>query len=474
MNIRLLIGLMLSLVATADGDAEPPGLVSRLAWLGGILVVMAAGGLAMRSRLATKARHGDSLDALVRWHGRASGLYQLLWLACYAALLFLGRWPAVTRALWPTDLWLVDRALVLLPMLLIVLAAAWGSFISAGVLRRALAAQGVPQPDGRSSFSAYLVFQIRQQLLILLVPFVVVLGARDVVWLVAGRWIGDLADLTILAAVLAVFVLSPVMLRLIWPTEPLPAGPLRARLTEVASRAGTGLSDILLWHTGGFMANACMAGPLPAVRYVFLSDNLAQRFHPAQVEAVFGHELAHARFRHIPFFLLVALGGAVAVTLLRPLMQAVGLGGDVPLIAVFVLYWGGFFGVLSRRFERQSDLLGARLVTCPGRVDPTACTVHQPDRSGDPDAICPFQAWAFTSALAQIAALNGTAVNAARWRHGSIAGRIAFVSRMVGRPDEVRRYDRGLRRFKLIFLAGVLALVVLTAVAAGAGWIDLG
>jgi len=472
-NIRLLIGLMLALYAAADGDASPPSLAGRLVWLAAILGALAAWGIVARWYLARKARRGEPLQSLIRWHGRIGGLYSLAWLAAYAALLFLGRWPDVTHALWPTSLRLVDRLLVLLPMLLIVLVATWGSFISIAVLRRALAAQGLPQADSHVRFPAYLLFQIRQQLLILLVPFVLILGSRDVVWLIAGRWIGDLADLAILVSVFAVFIFSPVMLRLIWPTDPLPDGPLRSRLSKVAERSGTGIGEVLVWHTGGFLTNACLAGVIPPFRYVFLTDNLTAQFHPAQVEGIFGHELAHARFRHMPFFLLVALGGTVVVVLLTPLLDAFALLGDLPVVLILVLYWGGFFGVLSRRFERQSDLMGARLVACPGEVDPMACSVHHPDRPRDPDAICPFQAWAFTSALSQIAALNGAAVSAPRWRHGSIAGRIAFVSHHVDRPDEVRRYDRRLRNFKLIFAAGLIVLIALAALAGWQGWIVL-
>jgi hypothetical protein len=46
---------------------------------------------------------------------------------------------------------------------------------------------------------------------------------------------------------------------------------------------------------------------------------------------------------------------------------------------------------------------------------------------------------------------------------------MAFVSRMIGRPDDVRRYDRQMRSIKLAFL---LIVVGVAAVIAGANLLD--
>ena len=57
-----------------------------------------------------------------------------------------------------------------------------------------------------------------------------------------------------------------------------------------------------MWDTRGGVANAMVAGPLPWVRYVFLSDRLLDELTPGEVEAVFGHEVGHVRHGHFFFY----------------------------------------------------------------------------------------------------------------------------------------------------------------------------
>jgi STE24 endopeptidase len=456
-NIRLLIGLMLSIVAEGTG-ATPPGLGSVLAW--GVIVL---GGLVLwattaRQLLLGQARRGTRPQEMARWHARAGTLNGMLWLGGYAVLLFAARWPDWVAAQCPTDSLLADRLLVLLPMLVIFVVATWGSFLSTVVLRRTMAAQGAPQTGQPFRLRTFLVFHVRQQMLILLVPYMFVLGGRDLaVW----RFGSQADTAAILSAIMAVYIFSPLMFRFIWPTERLPDGPLRKQLMQVAERSGARIGDIFIWHTGGIMVNACLTGVVRPLRYVFLTDTLVDQFHPAQVQAVFGHELGHARFYHMPFYFLVAVGGGMVMMVTAPLFQWLRWPYEVAAMLVLVPYWAVFFGTLSRRFERQSDLAGARFVACPGRHDDMACTMHSPSDPGEPDLICPYQAWAFTSALARIAALNGVSVTARSWRHGSIASRMQLVSSMISRPGLVRRYDQRLWTFKVLFFSALTVLGII-------------
>ena len=165
----------------------------------------------------------------------------------------------------------------------------------------------------------------------------------------------------------------------------------------------------------------------------------------------------------------------MALTLLVPALEGLGLAENHAFGcgAVFMLlYWGGFFGFLSRRFERQSDLFGARMVDCPGYRDARACTMHRPDEPRGDDLVCPNKAWAFSSALQRIAILNGTALRAGSWRHFGISRRMRFIAEMVGRPDQVRRYDRRLRIFKSLFLGGIVVLGAIVALLMAAGIIQ--
>src|SRR5271170_2349553 len=96
-----------------------------------------------------------------------------------------------------------------------------------------------------------------------------------------------------LGVLLAVFACMPWVLRLVLGLRPLPAGPLRDRLTAAARRLRLRYSDILLWNTHGGVANAMVVGVLPMPRYVVLSDRLLAGLDDDEIEAVFGHEVGH-------------------------------------------------------------------------------------------------------------------------------------------------------------------------------------
>src|SRR5947208_174093 len=156
-------------------------------------------------------------------------------------------------------------------------------------------------------------------------------------------------------------------------------------------------SDLLLWDTHGGVANAMVAGPVPWVRYVFLSDRLLDELAPEEVEAVFGHEVGHVRHGHLLYYFaflilsLTLLAGlweigvqllfgapAVVVTADGMVVQAVETWRrwePVPAVCLAGAYVFVVFGFLSRRCERQADVYGCRAVSCPS----AACDGHAPD-----------------------------------------------------------------------------------------------
>src|SRR5262249_51794430 len=113
-------------------------------------------------------------------------------------------------------------------------------------------------------------------------------------------------ELAVLAAL--ILLVSPLFVRLAWPTRSLPDGPLRRRLERAAKRVGFRFNDLLVWETGHIMVNACVTGVLPWFRYVLLTDALIETLSPVEVAAVFGHEVGHVAHRHLPFFGFFFLG----------------------------------------------------------------------------------------------------------------------------------------------------------------------
>ncbi|HOI54912.1 MAG TPA: M48 family metallopeptidase [Phycisphaerae bacterium] len=475
MPIRVLVAILLSLSVSAAAESSPGSGVSALWAPAAATVLIVAVGLGLWGRLARHIRRMTDIESLFVWHGRAMALYAWLAILVYAAVVFVGEWPEAVFAWLPpwrgTDLWLQQRLLILAPYLWLVLIT-WviGYRMSSAVRRAAEIGWGGRRPQVR--LGRYLVFQVRSQWLVFLVPYGFVLACHNAAVVVWGGLSAEAETAALAAPMILVYVLSPWLLRVAWSTSRLPDGPLRQRLEAAARRAGVYVRDIIVWRTGGLMVNACVAGLGRPLRYVFLTDTLIESLQPVQVEAVFAHELGHARFHHIPFFFVVAVGGGMGMSLVAAALDALllpetaVLGGGIVFLAG---YWLGFFGFLSRRFERQSDLFAARTVDCPGRRFEGACAMHRPESvaADDPYLVCGHQAWAFTSSLEQIALLNGMAARARSWRHFGIARRMRFIDDAVGRPDRVRRYDRRLRLLKWLILAAVLAATAAVALLSG-------
>ncbi|NOS99314.1 MAG: M48 family metalloprotease [Phycisphaerales bacterium] len=338
----------------------------------------------------------------------------------------------------------------------------------------------VPHPVTWSR-SAYLGFHIRHQLLSVVVPMMLILTAHDLTRRFERRidralpipWAPDIL-LGIAAAV--VFVIAPWLLKHIWTTHPLPRGPLRDDLERLCRTIGLKCRDILVWRSNGMVVNAAVMGVVTPVRYVVLTDALLDAMDPDQTRAVFGHEAGHIVHRHIPYFLLFAvismLLASGAMELLfqsawmadepargeRLIVQAVGL-----ITIAFV--WGFGFGFVSRRFERQADLFGAR---CVSPADPALCRlpcgVHaDPPPHASSDLLCATGAEIFAGALLRVARLNGIPVHEHSWRHASIARRVANLRRLAGDASQLRRFERTIRAIKIVLIIGSVGGLIVSA-----------
>ncbi|MBP7936912.1 MAG: M48 family metalloprotease [Phycisphaerae bacterium] len=328
---------------------------------------------------------------------------------------------------------------------------------------------------------AFLSFMIRQNVLIILIPMLPILIAND---FVAERadWVrrftrvawGDQALLVLIAGV--VFLFAPVALRHIWHTRPLPAGDLRERLEAMSLRAGFRSREILIWESDGMVVNAAVMGIVRPLRYVLLSDGLIEMMEDRKIEAVFGHEVGHVRHHHMLFYLLftmasmLAVGGVIhlAVQIWPQLLHnRSGLQDyfQVVAMAMIILIWVLGFGIVSRRFEWQSDLFGARSITPPAEECDQPCLFHGTAiRSGpDPDppaltalAVCATGVEVFAKTLESIANLNGIPVDARSWRHSSISNRVSRLRSYANDPTQVRRLNRNVLAIKILLFFGTL------------------
>jgi STE24 endopeptidase len=336
------------------------------------------------------------------------------------------------------------------------------------------------RPPVDSSLRVYLLDKFRHQILIIVVPMSMIVVAKFVTeWLKGDpvrhrgavlpifaehQWAADsILGLT------SIFVLTfaPLMLRHIWATEPLPAGPLRDRFVRTCRRIGLRYREILLWHTHGMAINAAVMGFFAPLRYILVSDALLETMDEEEIEAVFGHEAGHVHHWHLQFFVLFALlsmyiaGGVFEVLARSGLVTDISLLQLISLGALLAVWLFGF-GWLSRKFERQADLYGVRCITPDIKTCTSWCPVHGPKKA---PGICSSAASLFGQTLAKIADLNGIPREAPSWRHGSIADRCRLIERLA---SEAAASDRFERSILLIKIGLVLACVVGTTIG---GWL---
>lgn len=484
MPLPLILALML---AFGLRQTPPAGFAPRLASLPTWSAVAAILAAVILSSLVVGqllewflVRTSSSLPRQRERVAQAGRLLDALNLLAFGLIVLGLDWTGfVDSALGLSQAVLVDELLIVAPFLLGQLAV-WGALAGP---EHQLHRRIYHQASERSTFSSWLL-KVRGSCGLILPAIGIYALGTD---LASHLWPGLAADpfATLAGMILlgtGMLVAAPLLVRLAWPTRRLEDGPLRERLEALARRLHFRYADILVWETDHTIANAGITGTLPWFRYVLLTDTLIDRLTPAQVEAVFGHEVGHVAHRHLGYFgffflgsigLLALLGMGFGALLGHLPFEAVELpghwsaseviemAGAVLGLTVLGVYMYLVFGFLSRRFERQADLYGCRAVSC-GRSD---CPDHEEGEIGTPGPaaapLCPTSIRTFAQALSFVAILNGMDLMAPTWRHGSIERRIRFLEQLEGQPEAERRFQG-----RVWLLRSGLAVVLMTGLAA--------
>lgn len=485
--IPLLLALLLAF--GIDAPAGPPrDATGALAWIAAAMGGVVASAFALGLWTAWKVRRkGFATSRVRRAFAIGSRLIALATLVAFGWIVHGSGWPAIVLDTWG---WrgsiLVDDALMLAPFLAMQLLAWWGVFYG----ERAV--MGLPASHAGRRVARHLYLKERQSLALVLPVVLIFVVRNDVIdrlW-PAWRYHPWAEPLELAALGSLVLVVSPLFIRLAWPTRSLADGPLRRRLEAIAGRSGFRCSDIRVWDTDHMMVNACVTGVLPRFRYVLLSDALIDGMTPSEIAAVFGHEIGHVAHRHLPYFLFFLMGvmmlvtaasdafvgledwvaGLTTVDPTSPAALRDAAEGLALVAAIGVLFWM-VFGALSRRFERQADVYGCKAVSCGSPECPPHFDYEGDagDEPGRPIAtVCPVGVRIFADALAAVARLNGIPADARSWRHGSIASRIQFLADLAESPAREPAFQRQVRRFRLGLAAGMVAALGL---AGAASWI---
>ncbi|MCS6865819.1 MAG: M48 family metallopeptidase [Gemmataceae bacterium] len=346
----------------------------------------------------------------------------------------------------------------------------------------------------------------RQFALLVMIPVVLIVLQQTL-----SRWAPEVTHsdwyrVGSLAIVPVVLLLMPVVMKPLLGLQPMPAGPIRDQLEALARRLNFLCTDFLLWPTHGATANAMIAGLLPRLRYVVFTDRLLEELPPDELDAVFGHEIGHAKHGHIwlyAAFLLLSLSTLAALMLfLAQQIDGSGLLNQpgyeawlekyqtwllLPPVAVIAVYLFVVFGALSRRCERQADIFGCKAVSC----DNPRCTGHDATTrypSGG-RALCPTGIHTFARALARVGDLNGISLVLGEgqttfgkfvrnvwawmraWQHATIAQRVAYLHRLADDLAAERRFQRRLFVFKWVLMLSLTAALIVLGQAVG--WREL-
>jgi len=212
---------------------------------------------------------------------------------------------------------------------------------------------------------------------------VVVAGAR---WKPTTWWAifsAATAILVVLGSVLLPVLIEPIFTK----TTPLPDGPLRTEIMQLAVEAGAPVKTVVVASTSSKTSavNAHVSG-LGPTRRVVLDDTLLKQATPEEIKLVVAHELGHAARNDVARATLIgAIAGALVVVLIFVLLAngrvlnnvgaaAVGDPRAVPLllalVTVITLLMTPFANAISRHIEARADLTALNLTHDPvGFVD---------------------------------------------------------------------------------------------------------
>ena len=394
--------------------------------------------LAGRTRRKLRRARGSTVAIVEDFRFRLVVHRVVLVALCFAHTGFIC-WPAFVENVLGLPAWsMLDDVVAILPFVA-ALAAGWmATYRADKMLSR--------RPWGMGEF---VWFQARYSLLLVLLPWLLLRaivdshelwpkGVRDL----AVHPVASVVFFVVLVAASATFL--PLFLKRLFRTVSMPPSDIRSRLEGLLERSGLRFRDVLVWRMGrARILNAGVMGIVPRYRYVLFSDALLEALTPTECEAVMGHEIGHAKHRHVLVYLILILGFFALWSGFRSLLPPYFSTGSpfptdpfrflVEMVVVAILlcvYIRFVFGFLSRTFEREADVCAAELLGTPVPL---------------------------ILALEKIALMSGDVRELYSWRHHSVAERVRYLSAVGYDAAEQARYHGRTRRI----VWGVLGVVVL-------------
>lgn len=317
MQLSLLVALVAALAISENAPHEPVTAAALRAYLalGGcaVLVLLTAAG----ARAVTRAIERDQDHRLI-WLRAATRLKQIhviAWMSFVGTTLLVLQWTQLVRYNWGLDHIVLLKDVVILMPAWFPLLLSWVVFYDMdraiqGALQTGLPEQAAPEEEEEevpfATRPAYVWLHARHYLGLSFLPALFLLTCQDVAFRLAPQWQDSPAAwIVCLVPLAALTVVFPQLLSRIWQTKPLPAGPLRERLEQLCLRMRVRCRDFRIWQTDRQILNAAVAGVIPSLRTVYMTDALLLYLRDEELEAVIAHELGHVSRRHLLLRLLL-------------------------------------------------------------------------------------------------------------------------------------------------------------------------
>ncbi|MFC1533767.1 M48 family metalloprotease [Thermodesulfobacteriota bacterium] len=278
----------------------------------------------------------------------------------------------------------------------------------------------------------------------ILFPWLILSFAYDLIglspWSGPDSFLGQPEGQMIFFAVFLCFLMifMPPLIQYWWGCKPFASSDRIDELKNFLSGMRFRYSDLLRWPIfEGRMMTAGIMGILPRYRYILMTDSLIEILSVKELKAVMAHEVGHARYRHLIYYVFFFLGYMVLsfgsfdiffnLVAAHPYFTKVLGGGElqainlfylvlsIPILLTMFIYFRFIMGFFMRHFERQADLFSAVTMGSPA---PTI------------------------SSLEKIALLSGKSRDLPSWHHFSIKERVDYLWRILNEPGLVSRHNR--------------------------------
>jgi Zn-dependent protease with chaperone function len=263
---------------------------------------------------------------------------------------------------------------------------------------------------------------------------------------------GQFLFFAILITVLMIFL--PQLIQYWWRCRPFKPSDKVREVKQFLREKGLKYRELVRWPIfEGKMMTAGIMGIVPRFRYILVTDALMELLSLEELKAVVAHEMGHAKYRHLLFYIFFFLGFMVLVLglfdledpglyilfleyLLIKFSKTISAHSflviyGLSVLAIILVYFRFVVGFFMRNFERQADLFSAATMGSP---KPTI------------------------SSLEKIALLSGKSRDLPSWHHFSIKERVDYLWRTLDEPGLAHRHHRFVATSFLVYLVLIASL----------------